>query len=154
MMGEKLNAGDICNRIVVVAERTTTLFEAAQRMREQHVGCLVVVEPAGSARTVAGILTDRDIVTGVVAKGLDPKLLCIEDVLAGEVVTVRESDPYAEVLATMQAKGLRRLPVLGADGALAGLVTLDDLLDVMAGQMRAIVQTIATEQRHERSRRR
>jgi CBS domain-containing protein len=154
MMGEKLIAGDICNRVVVVAERQTTLLEAAGRMREQHVGCLVVVEPAGAGRAVVGMLTDRDIVTAVIAKGLDPKTLRVEDVMVGEVVKARETDTFAELLATMQHKGLRRLPVIGVSGSLVGLVTLDDLLAIVAEQMRAIVQAIETEQRHERAARR
>jgi CBS domain-containing protein len=154
MVGDKLNAGDICNRIVVVAEPKTSLLEAAARMREQHVGCLVVVETRGARRAVAGVLTDRDIVTAVGAKGLDPKSLRVEDVIAGEVVTVRESESFADLLATMQRKGLRRLPVTSSDGTLVGLVTLDDVLNIVAEQMRTVVQVIEAGQRHERIQRR
>lgn len=150
MKVEKLNAGDICTRVVVVAERSTTVLEAAQRMREQHVGCLVVVEPRVDRRVVVGLLTDRDIVTGVVAKGLDPQMLRAEDVMTGEPTTVRTSTSFAEVLAAMQHKGVRRVPVVEADGSLVGLVTLDDLVEVFAEQMHGIAQVIEAGQRHER----
>jgi CBS domain-containing protein len=150
MKVEKLNAGDICTRVVVVAERSTTMLEAAQRMREQHVGCLIVVEPRESRRVVVGLLTDRDIVTGVVAKGLDPQRLRAEDVMTGEPTTVRAAASFAEVLSAMQRKGVRRLPVVEADGSLIGLVTLDDMLEVLAEQMHGVAQVIEAGQRHER----
>jgi CBS domain-containing protein len=153
MKAEKLNAGDICTRVVVVAERSTTVLEAAQRMREQHVGCLVVVEPRpgeGVARAVVGVVTDRDIVTGVVAKGLDPQILCVEDVMSGEVVTARSADSFAQLLAAMQRKGVRRLPVTDGEGSLVGLVTLDDLVEILAEQMHGVAQAIEAGQRHER----
>ena len=154
MMAETLNAGEICNRIVVVAERAMTVVAAAQRMREQHVGCLVVVDETASGRVVIGMLTDRDIVTGVIAKAVDPAQLRVEDVMTTHVVTVQESTAFAELLAAMRRKGLRRLPVTEAKGALVGLVTLDDLLEIMAEQMRAVVQAIQSEQRRERNVRR
>jgi CBS domain-containing protein len=154
MMAETLNAGEICNRIVVVAERNTTVPAAAQRMREQHVGCLVVVEETGSGRRVVGMLTDRDIVTAVVAKAVDPAKLRVEDVMTTDVVTAQESDAFAAVLATMRRKGLRRLPVTDAKGSLVGLLTLDDLLEILAEQMRTVVLAIGSEQRRERNVRR
>jgi CBS domain-containing protein len=150
-MPETLNAGEICNRIVVLAERDTTLVAAAQRMREQHVGCLVVVDQTGSGRLVVGLLTDRDIVTGVIAKAVDPTILRVEDVMSRDVVTVPETAAFAELLAMMRRKGLRRLPVTDAQGALVGLVTLDDMLEILSEQMRTLVQAIETEQRRERS---
>jgi CBS domain-containing protein len=149
-MAESLNAGEICNRIVVLAERDTPLADAAQRMREQHVGCLVVVDETGSGRRVVGILTDRDIVTAVVAKAVAPQTLRVEDVMTTDVVTVGEATPFAELLATMRRKGLRRLPVTDAKGALVGLVTLDDALEILAEQLRTVVSAIESEQRRER----
>jgi CBS domain-containing protein len=153
-MAETMKAGDICNRTVVVALRETTLQEAAQRMREKHVGCLVVVDTAGAQRLVAGMLTDRDIVAAVVAKGIDPQPLRVEDVMTTDVVTCMETASFAELLATMRREGLRRLPVTDSRGALIGLVSLDDLLEILAEQMHTVVQAIQTEQRRERAVRR
>lgn len=149
-MSEKLNAGDVCNRIVTIAERKMSLVEAAQLMRDHHVGCLVVVDVAGAGRLVAGILTDRDIVTAVIAKELDPRKLLVEDVMSSELVTVQEHDSIVDLLATMRRKGLRRMPITNTQGVLIGLVTLDDLLELMAEQMHTIVQVIETEQLRER----
>jgi CBS domain-containing protein len=155
MMAETMTAGDICNRSVVVALRDTALQEAAQRMREHHVGCLVVVDTLGAQRKIAGMLTDRDIVAAVIAKGVDPQRLLVEDVMSVDVVTVKESDSFAGLLATMRREGLRRLPVTSsAGGFLVGLVSLDDLLEILADQMQTVVQAIQTEQRRERAVRR
>jgi CBS domain-containing protein len=150
-MPEVLNAGEICNRVVVVAERDTPVLTAAQRMRDQHVGCLVVVDETGAGRLVVGMLTDRDIVTGIIAKAVDPATLRVEDVMSTDVVMARESDAFAELLATMRRKGLRRLPVADDRGVLLGLVTLDDLLEILAEHMRTVVLAIESEQRRERS---
>jgi CBS domain-containing protein len=152
-MSERLNAGDICNRIVTVADRCMSVVEAAQLMRSNHVGCLVVLEEWRGARRAVGLLTDRDIVTAVVAKEVDPKTLCVEDVMGTDVVTALESDSMADMLGAMRRKGLRRLPVTGNDGQFVGLVTLDDLLEIQAEQLKAVVMTIEAEQRREHVRR-
>lgn len=144
-----LNAAEICNRIVTVAERTMPLVQAAQQMRTDHVGCIVVVERAPEGRRVVGMLTDRDIVTAVVAKGVDADKLAVEDVMARDVVTVVEDDSVTGVLRTMRRKGLRRLPVVDAAGTLVGIVTLDDMLSLLAAQMHDLAQAIDSEQRRE-----
>lgn len=148
-MSEKLNAGDVCNRIVTIAERKLSVLKAAQLMRDHHVGSVVVVEDSSSARRVAGILTDRDIVTSVVAKEVDAARLLVEDVMSSDVVTALEDDSVTDLLRTMRRKGLRRLPVVTAAGALVGLVTLDDLLTLMAEQLRDMALAIEAEQKRE-----
>lgn len=149
-MDGKLNAGDVCNRIVTIAERNMSVVQAAQLMRDHHVGCLVVIEVSGAGRLVCGILTDRDIVTSVVAKELEPRKLNVEDVMSSDVVTALEQDSVADLLATMRRKGLRRIPITTPQRVLVGLVTLDDLLELMVEQMRTMVQAIDVEQQRER----
>lgn len=153
-MREKMLAGDICNRIVVVAERSLSLVQAAQLMRQRHVGCLVVVDETGAGRLVVGMLTDRDIVTAVVANELDPTQLAVGDVMSRELISVLEDDSIKDMLVTMRRKGIRRLPVVKAHGVLVGLVTLDDVLALMAEQLRemaAVIETEALRERRERA---
>jgi CBS domain-containing protein len=149
-MTDKMNAGDLCNRIVAFATRDMTVERAAQLMREHHVGCLVVADDAPEGRLVVGMLTDRDIVTGVVALSLDPALLAVENVMTADVVTAREGDSVEDLLGSMRRKGLRRLPVTTPDGVLVGLLTLDDLLAVMAEQLKTMAAAIEIEQLRER----
>jgi CBS domain-containing protein len=76
-MREIMKAGNNCNRTVTLAERSMPLTEAAQLMREGYADCLVVIDETSAGRIVVGMLTDRDIVTGVVAKALDPAPLVV-----------------------------------------------------------------------------
>jgi CBS domain-containing protein len=149
-MSGKLNAGDICNRIVTVAERDMTLVQAAQLMRDHHVGCLVVVDETGAGRLVVGMLTDRDLVTAVIAQEVDPNTLRVEDVMTSDVVSALEEDSVMDLLGLMRRKGLRRIPVTTPGRVLQGLVTLDDLLEIFAEQLRALVLAIEAEQMRER----
>jgi CBS domain-containing protein len=144
-----MNAGELCNREVVIAYRNTPLVEAARLMREHHVGSLVVVVDRLSERVPVGILTDRDIVVAVVAKEVEPRTLTAGDVATGELLTVREQDGIPDALRLMREKGVRRVPVLTHSGALAGILTIDDLLDLMAEELGAFARTIDRERVHE-----
>jgi CBS domain-containing protein len=148
-MFEKLNVGDICNRAVVIATEDMSLKEAAGLMRDQQVGSLVVVRPAELGNLVTGMLTDRDIAIVAVARDFDPQTLRVSDVMTSDIVTVRPNASIHEALSLMRQHGMRRLPVTTAAGALVGLVTLDDLLEVFAEELQGFVQAIAVEQRHE-----
>jgi CBS domain-containing protein len=148
-MREPMNAGDICNRIVVVAGRKMPLREAARLMRDQHVGSLVVVDETAVGRVVVGMLTDRDIVTLVLARELDVDKLLIEDVIGIETVTAAPADSIQDVLTVMKHKGVRRVPVVTPDGVLVGLVTLDDILPVMAEQLRDMASIVESAYRRE-----
>jgi CBS domain-containing protein len=149
-----MNAGELCNREVIVAYRDTPLVEAARLMREHHVGSLVVVVDRLSERVPVGILTDRDIVVAVVAKGLDLRTLTVGDVAATGLLAVHETDGIPEALRMMRENGVRRLPVLTHSGALAGILTIDDLLDLMAEELGAFSRTIDRERvRETRARR-
>ena len=153
-MGERLTVGEICTRSVTIAFRSTPLNGAARLMRENHVGSLVVVEEAGGLRVVVGILTDRDIVTAVVAADLEPATLRTEDVMSTDLITAREDDSLIDLVRSMRRKGVRRVPVVGAQGELVGLATLDDVLDVLSQELSLLVAAIDNEGKRERQMRR
>lgn len=140
-----MNVGEICNREVVFAYRGTPLVEAARLMREHHVGSLVVVVDRLSERVPVGIVTDRDITIAVIAKGLDPKALTVGDVISEQLVAVREQESIADALRVMRTRGVRRLPVLTHSGALAGIVTIDDILELVAEELDDFVKIIGRE---------
>jgi CBS domain-containing protein len=149
-MGERLTTGEICTRNVTIAFRKTTLSGAARLMRENHVGSLVVVEETGGMRIVVGMLTDRDIVTAVVAPDLDLNSFCVEDVMTTDLVTAREDDSLIDLMRAMRRKGVRRVPVIGGQGELIGVVTLDDVLDILAQELSLLVGAIDSEGKRER----
>lgn len=149
-MGERLTTGEICTRSVSIAFRDTPLNGAARLMRENHVGCLVVVDDSAGQRIVLGMLTDRDIVTAVVASDLDPAALSAGEVMTTDLVTAREDDSLIDLMRTMRRKGVRRIPVVGGQGELVGLVTLDDVLAILAEELGLLVAAIDSEGQRER----
>jgi len=146
--------GEICNREVVFTRPNESVRSAALLMREHHVGSLVVVDEAGGRRIPAGILTDRDIAVGVVALGLDPAATLVGAVMSPEVIVEREDRGVAETVALMRQKGLRRLPVVDRAGSLVGLVSADDLLELLAEELTGLASMVAREQRRETEQRR
>jgi CBS domain-containing protein len=143
-----MNIGRICNREVTLAHEDERIDEVARRMREQHVGSLIVV-PRKGGRIPVGVLTDRDIVVEVLAAGLDYRTVTVADVMSREPATVREDDDIVDALRIMRTYGVRRLPVVTQSGTLAGIVAIDDLLEFFAGQVDDVVRAIGREQTQE-----
>ena len=139
----------ICNRDVACVLPGTTIQAAAKLMRQNHVGTVVVVDEVAGRRFPAGILTDRDIVIGVDALDLDPKAMTAGDVMSAELVTVRENADLKQAAQIMRNKGVRRLPVIAADGSLAGILSTDDLFEALTEQMTAMSRALARERDHE-----
>jgi CBS domain-containing protein len=145
--------GKICNREVVFVEPDTSIAEAARLMREHHVGGLVVVKEKSGKRVPVGIITDRDLVIEVIAAGVDMSDITVGDIMSDQLVTAREGDDLLETLKMMRARGIRRLPVIDDDGALAGILTVDDLIDLFSEQIADLARLIAFEQKREQERR-
>ncbi|MDP2241992.1 MAG: CBS domain-containing protein [Burkholderiales bacterium] len=141
--------GEICNREVAFAGRETTVNAAAKLMRHYHVGSLVIVDDYSGKRMPVGIVTDRDLVVEVEAMDLDPKVITIGDIMSGELFTVPESQGVLETMEVMRFKGVRRLPVVDSEGRLAGIITIDDLLEVLAEELTDLTRVISKEQARE-----
>jgi CBS domain-containing protein len=142
--------GEICNREVVVAMPETPIAEAAKLMRQHHVGTLVVVEEVdGSRRIPVGIVTDRDIVVEIVAPGLDPAVITVGDIATPELVTARENEGLLETIEIMRHRGVRRLPIVGAEGELVGIVSVDDILETLAEQLGDLARIVERERARE-----
>jgi CBS domain-containing protein len=125
------------------------LSEAARLMRNHHVGSIVVVQETDAGRVPIGMLTDRDIVIGVVAAEVDARTLSVGEVMSTDLVCVREQDSVFDALRAMRGRGIRRVPVTDAGGALAGILAVDDVLEIISEQLRDIVRAIGSERTHE-----
>lgn len=146
---------DFCNAQVVTVEPQASLREAALLMRNGHVGALVVVERKGGVERPVGLLTDRDIVVAVIAvPGARPEGIRVVDAMSQPLVAVREDDNVFEVVEIMQQKAVRRLPVLGADGALRGIVTADDVLRVLSAELGNLAEMLRWGRKRELEQRR
>jgi len=146
-----MKTGDLCKRQVVTATPEATLSDVSKIMRASHVGCVVVVD---EAKNPVGIITDRDIVVEVIAAGLDPRTLKVDEVMTRHPTLALESDDASWSLKVMRDRGVRRLPVMDEAGALVGIVALDDLLESAATGLLDVVQAIGTERLIEGQRRR
>jgi CBS domain-containing protein len=125
-----MNAYELCQRNVVTVRGHEELATAAWMMRERNVGCLVVVDPAGTGGgwRPLGMLTDRDIVTNVIARDRDPRSVAVADVMS-RPVSVASGTGIDEVLQRMRMNGVRRVTVIDERGRLAGILTRDDIFE-------------------------
>ncbi len=137
---------EFCNREVVFATRKTSIPEAAQLMREYHVGDLVVVDEIGGTRVPVGIVTDRDIIIEIIAKSLALEEFSVGDIMGPQLVSVRESEGVFETIRLMRAHGIRRIPVINQAGGLEGIVSADDILDLLAEEMAELAKVAPREQ--------
>lgn len=140
----------ICNRDVLIAQKHDTLVKAAQLMREYHAGNVVIIEERNGLRYPIGIVTDRDIVIELIAKEVDINSVSIGDVMYREITVAKENDDVNETIRIMRQKGIRRLPVVDGGGALVGIVTLDDLIDLIAEQLKDLAELIGKQQNLEK----
>ena len=144
-----MSAGEYCNRDVVIVAKSEPVREAIELMRRHHVGDVVVVETLGETTVPVGILTDRDIVLELLAEGVDLDAITIGDVMSYELVTVSENTKLIDTIKIMRDKGVRRIPVINESGGLEGLLSVDDLLELVAEQLSDIVGLINKEQARE-----
>lgn len=148
-----MSVGRFCNREVVFIEKSAGIPEVSRLMREHHVGDLIVVEERAGRRVPVGIVTDRDVVIEVLAEGVDLQGVTVGDVMSFDLVTAREDDDLFDTIKAMRAKAVRRIPVVDASGALVGILSVDDLLDIFAEHLTDLAALVRREQAREQRRR-
>lgn len=141
-----MDVGRICRRRAVTIDVRADLAEAARLMREEHVGFLVVCDDA----RLCGVLTDRDIVLEAVACGVSPDQVTVGDAMTADPVTLTEGTTLDEALECLRAAGVRRAPVVDDGGRIAGVLSLDDVLDHLADQLGSVAGSLRHEQAIER----
>jgi CBS domain-containing protein len=141
----RMNIGDICVPAVTVGYGAMTVSDAARIMEQQHVGCVIVIEEREMGKLPLGVLTDRDIVLNVVARGRDPRNMPIADAMSRDIFTVHDDDTVKDALVLMRRRGVRRAPVVNRSGMLVGIVTLDDLLRLVVSQLNDLAATVSQE---------
>ncbi|WP_067493937.1 CBS domain-containing protein [Actinoplanes sp. TFC3] len=114
---------DVMTKRVVYLSGDTPLDEAAQAMRDQGIGDVVVT----NGPTIAGMVTDRDIVVRAIAEGMPPKSTTLAAIASFEVIMVEQSATPEEAVQAMRDRGVRRLLVCDADRKVVGILSLSDL---------------------------
>jgi CBS domain-containing protein len=108
---------------VETAAAGITLKECAEKMKRRNVGVLPVVE----GKKPIGVITDRDITLRAVAEGADVNKTTVRDVMTRDLYFVYEDQTTKEACELMEKNKVRRLIVLNREGALAGVLTLNDV---------------------------
>jgi CBS domain-containing protein len=130
-----MQIGEVCSREVVYCDRGASVVEVAKLMRNHHVGDLIVAESRDGTLVPVGVVTDRDLVVKVLAEAVSAEVLTAGDLMTRHLVTVDESDSVYEAIRRMRDEGIRRLPVLGANGALVGVLSADDVTELLAEEL-------------------
>jgi CBS domain-containing protein len=131
------------SRPAVSALRSVRVSDAARLMRDHNIGAIVVVD----GRKPIGIVTDRDIVTRIVASEKDPAAVTVGEIMTEMPAVADEGVALHEALRLCGAEGIRRLPLVDRNGDLVGMLSLDDLLRRLAAEMGQVASAIARAQR-------
>jgi CBS domain-containing protein len=140
-----MSVGSICTRVTHTAAPEETVRTAAARMDERGVGTLVVVAEGGKP---IGIVTDRDIAIRCVAAGRDPDELRVSEIMSAPLRSVQEDTAIDAALQRMAGMHVRRCPVVDRNGALVGILAVDDVLDLLAEELRQVGSVIGGRSPH------
>ena len=140
-----MTAGRLCSRILATASPDESARKAAKRMADYDVGALVVLKEDRGAKAV-GMITDRDIVLRGIAERLDLDDTNVSEIMSKPVNSVRDDTPIEEAVAKMASAGTRRLVVTAEGDRVAGILTLDDVLDGIARETAAIGKVLQLQQ--------
>lgn len=130
---------DYCNMNVICCDADTSIALVAGLMRRHHVGDVIVIEVNSEGlRIPIGIVTDRDILVESIALDIDAKLFTAGDLMTAPLVTVKEDTSLFDAIKLMRNRKIRRLPVLAQAGNLFGILTSDDIINLLASELSLI----------------
>lgn len=138
--------GEVCNREVVIINKKDSILETAKLMRNHHVGDVVVVEAKEGCIIPVGIVTDRDIVIELIAGEVPLDSVFVEDIMSPDLISVNENQGIWDTIQCMRGKGIRRIIVTGEKGNLVGILSSDDLTDLLSEELSDVVKTFMREQ--------
>lgn len=128
------------NKDVETASSDTTIRRIARQMTDRRVGAVVIVSGSGS---IDGIVTERDIMSDVVAEGKDPENTTAEDIMTKEVITIDPSQDLEDAADIMTKNKIKKLPVV-LQGKLVGIITASDLIAYEEKLVEKVAQLMTT----------
>ncbi len=124
---------------VFVISGEETVLDSAKQMDKYNVGLLVVVEDMVTRRPI-GVISDRDIITKVIVKGLSPGKAYVKDIMSTNLVTSSPKDDLQSAVEKMKKNKVKRLPVIDDDGNLAGILSFSDVIKQLAEFKQKLVE--------------
>jgi CBS domain-containing protein len=144
-----MNVGEACTRGALTVSPSAPLSDVAEIMCDRHVGAVVVTEAPLDKPVVVGIITDRDIVRAQLEHTADLSRLRTGEVMTRDPLVLNEQESIASAIGRLQARGVRRAPVINASGMLVGLVSTDDLLLQVSDELANLAQLVSNQPRRE-----
>jgi CBS domain-containing protein len=148
-----MKVGDLCGRKPVTVSVAAPVSDAARLMCEEDVGAVVVTAAPSEQPIPVGMLTDRDIVCAQLDRAVDLGQLRIGDIMTADPLVLNEDAPVEQAIHLLRNRRVRRAPVVGHSGELIGVISFDDLLAQVCGNLRSLAQLAEVRSwppRHER----
>jgi CBS domain-containing protein len=136
-----MTIGKIGKRKVITVLIKTSIYEIAALMKNHNIGDVVVVEEEEKQYPL-GIITDRDIAIRIVADAVNPNEVCAQDVMSYDLLILKEYQSVQEALDMMCAKQVRRASIVNVEGALVGMISIDDIVLLIADEMNSYAKLI------------
>lgn len=140
-----LSVGKICSRDVDLADHDESVAQAAKRMLTRRVGTLIVID---QNRRPSGIVTDRDLALRVLATDKDPETSWVSEVSTTPLHCISEDASIDDAVRAMCAESCRRLAVRDSSERIVGIVSVDDVIAVLAEQLRGVAALLESEAPH------
>ena len=144
-----MRVDNLCNRNVIVVEQEANVLSAAKLMREHHVGSLIIIDSNTHGKKPIGIISDRDIVIKVLAKEISLDKIKLHDIMDRDLICVRDSDDTMDTVRIMCMEGIRRVPVINSAGDLIGILSMDDVFEMLADELSNLAILICRQHKHE-----
>jgi CBS domain-containing protein len=128
-MGSELRVGDIMTKKVIVVPFGKTILEVAKLMRKNTIGSVIVVEDK-EGKHAKGIITERDVVYKILAKGSDPYKINAEEIMSKPLRVVKPDTTIEDAAKAMRENKIKRLPVVNDDNELIGLLSEGDIMKI------------------------
>ncbi len=143
----------LCRKEVLTVKPGTTIENVTRIMEEKNIGCVIVSLDGTDWKEMGirgakgfGIVTDRDIALKVINNRIDPKKTPIDSIMTKRnLVVLREDMGLLEALDQVRNAAVRRFPVVDAEGNLEGIITIDDIIQLMGREMADVAQVIENE---------
>ena len=137
-----MSLGSMCRKDVVTVKPGTLVKEVTKLMEEKNIGSVIITADEGKF----GIITDRDIALGILNKDLNPQQTTVDELMTDNFVLVLKEDMgLFEALEQVKRSAVRRFPVIGIDGNLKGIITLDDIITLLSKEMADVASIIENE---------
>lgn len=124
----KLRIEDVIIRKVITIESEASVKDATEKMNQHSTSCLVVL----SGNRIDGILTTRDVISRVVARGLEPGKVRVNDIATRPIIMMRPDAPLEEAIKIMLQRKIKKIPLISGDkenARLYGLLSLTDIIE-------------------------